>query len=349
MQTGEGTLAATDHGTSVLGVVVIGRNEGERLVTCLRSIAAGTAVVYVDSNSTDGSVAAARNLGADVVELDLGIPFTAARARNAGFARLTAIRPDLAYVQFADGDCELRQGWLATAQAFLDRHADVAAVCGRLRERHPDRSVYNWLCDREWDRPTGEIGAFAGNVVIRAAALRAVGGYREDVIAAEEDELSVRLRQTKWRLWRLPDEMALHDAAMLHFSQWWKRSTRAGYAFAQGAHLHGNGPEQHFVQERRRALMWGIALPLLCLVITLSFPRAGWIAWLIYPVQLARLIAKGAGSPSDRWRIAWFQLLARFPEALGQMLFWRDRVLRRRPRIIEHKNTTKNTSMSRNV
>lgn len=345
MQISEGTAAGADHGRGALGVVVIGRNEGQRLVVCLHSIAAAGAIVYVDSNSTDGSVAAARQLGADVVELDLSIPFTAARARNAGFARLTAIRLDLDYVQFIDGDCELRDGWLATAQDFLDRHADIAAVCGRLRERHPDRSVYNWLCDREWDRPTGEIGAFAGNVVIRAAALRAVGGYREDVIASEEDELSVRLRRAKWRLWRLPNEMALHDAAMLYFRQWWKRSTRAGYAFAQGADLHGDGPERHFVKESRRALIWGIALPCVCLVITLSFPRIGWIIWMIYPLQLARLVGRSTGSPLDRMRIAFFQLLARFPEAHGQMMFWRDRLLRRRPRLIEHKHP----STSRNV
>src|SRR5439155_22222698 len=114
-------------------------------------------------------------------------------------------------------DCELAVGWLQAALAFLKQRADIAAVGGRLRERFPDRSVYNWLCDKEWDRPTGEIRAFAGNVMVRAAALKAVGGYREDLIAGEEEELSVRLRQVNWRLWRLAEEMALHDAAMLHF------------------------------------------------------------------------------------------------------------------------------------
>lgn len=319
------------------GVVVIGRNEGPRLVACLRAVAAAEAVVYVDSGSTDGSVAAARGLGADVVELDLGTPFTAARARNAGFARLSAMRPDLAYVQFVDGDCELAPRWPEIATGFLAGQADAAAVCGRLRERHPDRSVYNWLCDHEWDRPTGEVRAFAGNVMIRAAALKAVGGYREDVIAAEDDELSVRLRHANWRIWRLPDEMALHDAAMLHFSQWWKRTQRAGYAFAQGAHLHGAPPERHFVREARRAMAWGLLLPLAALIATVMWPHFGWIVWLAYPLQLARLILNNPGPVAERARLAAFQLLARFPEALGVTKFWRDRLLRRRPQIIEHK------------
>jgi glycosyltransferase involved in cell wall biosynthesis len=319
------------------GVVVIGRNEGQRLITCLRSVSTAVAVVYVDSNSTDGSAQAARELGAEVVELDLSIPFTAARARNAGFARLLTIIPDLPYVQFVDGDCELAAPWPNAAAAFLDAHADAAAVCGRLHERYPDRSVYNWLCDREWDRPTGEVRAFAGNVMIRTEALKGVGGYREDVIAAEEDELCVRLRRANWRIWRLADEMALHDAAMLHFGQWWRRAQRAGYAFAQGAHLHGAPPERHFVREARRALGWGLALPLAAIIATIALPRFGWIGWLVYPMQLARLSVNNPGSASERARLAFFQLLARFPEGLGLAMFWRDRLLHRRPQLIEHK------------
>ena len=325
------------RGPGKFGVVVIGRNEGQRLVTCLRSVTTAEAVVYVDSNSTDGSVQVARELGADVVELDLSIPFTAARARNAGFVRLLTIAPYLTYTQFVDGDCELVAGWPEAAVEFLSRQADAAAVCGRLRERYPDQSVYNWLCDNEWDRPTGEVSAFAGNVMVRAGALKCVDGYREDVIAAEEDELSIRLRQANWRIWRLADEMALHDAAMLHFGQWWRRTQRAGYAFAQGSHLHGAPPERHFVREARRAMVWGLLLPFAAIIATIALPRFEWIVWLVYPLQLARLSVNNPGSPSDRARLAFFQLLARFPEGLGLAMFWRDRLLHRRPQLIEHK------------
>ena len=109
----------------------------------------------------------------------------------------------------------------------------MAAVCGRRRERFPERSIYNWLCDREWDSPIGEATACGGDVLIRRQALAAVGGYRDDVIAGEEPELCVRLRAARWRIWRLDAEMTLHDAAMTQFRQWWKRILRSGYAFAQ--------------------------------------------------------------------------------------------------------------------
>src|SRR5204863_8125599 len=126
-----------------LAVVVIGRNEGGRLRRCFASVCGpDTAVVYVDSGSTDGSIALARAMGIEVVELDLRVPFTAARARNAGWQRVQAD-----CVQFVDGDCELRSGWLAAAQEHLRTHPEAGAVAGRLRERHPERSIYNRLCD----------------------------------------------------------------------------------------------------------------------------------------------------------------------------------------------------------
>ncbi len=59
-------------------------------------------------------------------------------------------------MQFVDADCEIRSDWPERAVSFLEEHPDIGAVAGRLRERHPEHSVYNWLCDREWDVPAGE-------------------------------------------------------------------------------------------------------------------------------------------------------------------------------------------------
>src|ERR1700686_613653 len=194
-----------------VGLVAIGRNEGQRLERCLGSLPVAATVAYVDSGSTDGSVQLARARGAEVVELDMSSPFTAARARNAGFRRLREIAPALPYVQFVDGDCELSRDWPEHAASYLDSHADIVAVCGRRRERFPERSIYNWLCDREWDGPLGEVRAFGGDVMMRANALEDVRGYRDDLIAGEEPELCVRLRAAGWRIWRLKSEMTVHD------------------------------------------------------------------------------------------------------------------------------------------
>ena len=161
-----------------VGIVVIGRNEGERLIRCVESCCSQTPViVYVDSGSSDGSVHAAARLGATVVKLDMSRPFNAARARNEGFAMLTAQHPNIRFVQFVDGDCELDGDRLATAVPFLSGRSDVGVVCGRRRERHPEKSVYNALCDLEWNTPVGEATACGGDSLVRADAFEAVAGF----------------------------------------------------------------------------------------------------------------------------------------------------------------------------
>ena len=174
--------------------------------------------------------------------------------------------------------------------------------------------------------------------MVRAVALEAVRGFRDDLIAGEEPELCVRLRTKGWRIWRLDAEMALHDADMTRFSQWWRRATRAGYAFAQGAHLHGARPERHWVWEARRAWLWGVGLPLGCLACGALLWPWGW-------PRVADLSGAAAATGraqrrialAERATLALFQVLARFPEGLGQIAFLRDRLLGRTARIIEYK------------
>jgi GT2 family glycosyltransferase len=327
------------HPQKQFGAVVIGRNEGERLKRCLTSLSLAniSLLVYVDSGSTDGSGQWACAHGVTVVDLDMRMPFTAARARNTGFHQLRLIAPSVRYVQFIDGDCELLPGWIEQATRFLDEHAEVAVVAGRLRERHPERSVYNWLCEREWDRPTGDVHACGGIAMMRVESVEAVGGFREDMIAGEESELCLRLRRNGGRIWRLTNDMAVHDAAMTRFSQWWKRIVRSGYSYANGAHLHGRAPERYQLWEARRGLLWGLVLPLACLVASIAVWPWGLAAWLIYPLQVLRQTIRNRGRPKERALLALFQVLSRFPEGIGQVKFMRDRIFGLRSALIEYK------------
>lgn len=320
-----------------VGFVIIGKNEGERLKRCLSSLPATSSVIYVDSGSTDGSIDWARANDFDVVSLDSTVPFTAARARNEGFRRLIQTSQNIGFVQFLDGDCEMVADWPCQALTFLDANQQVCAVFGRRRERFPDRSMYNYLCDVEWNVPPGKAKAFGGDVMIRANAVKQAGGYRNDLIAGEEPELCVRLRALGWQIWRLDYEMTRHDAAMTHFSQWWRRTVRSGYAFAQGAQIHGGPPERHWVWESRRAIVWGALLPLLCVLLGVTFPPWGNLLWLIFPLQLLRRSYQISGSPRHRTVLAFFELLARFPELVGQIKFRADSMLHRRRGIIEYK------------
>ena len=312
-----------------LAIVIIGRNEGARFLACLEALPEGVGqVIYVDSGSTDGSIEAAREYGAEVVDLDRGQPFTAARARNAGIARIAGAE----WVQFLDGDCALREGWIEAALARLQGDEGLAVVCGRRRERFPEASVFNRLCDAEWDTPIGPALACGGDAMMRVVALRAVGGYNGGLIAGEEPELCVRLRAAGWRIERLDAEMTWHDAAMTRFGQWWKRTKRAGHAFAEGAALHGAPPERHWVRETRRALLWGAALPLVILSALFLSPWLALLLALAYPVQVVRL-----GLRDGDWARAVFTVLGKFPEAQGALGYYLSRLRGRKQGLVEYK------------
>jgi GT2 family glycosyltransferase len=299
------------------GVVVIGRNEGKRLGACLRSLEIDRyPVVYVDSGSLDDSVQQAKNLGAEVIALDMSSPFTAARARNAGFNRLNELRRGLQHVQFVDGDCVMVNGWLVAAEAFLDGHDDVAVVCGRVREIQPGATVYNQLCDIEWDTPVGEASQCGGIAMMRVSAVQDVGGFHDELIAGEEPELCLRLREKGWKIWRLQNEMALHDADIRHFGQWWKRTLRGGFAYAAVSTLHAKSPMRIWHREAMRAIFWGFILPLIILAAGVLYMPAFWL-FLIYPLQIARIAFRRGAKSLKSWQYGLFMTIAKFAEARG--------------------------------
>ena len=316
-------------------VVVIGRNEGARFVRCLASLKGrAERIVYVDSGSSDASVDHAREAGAIVVELDMSRPFTAARARNAGLSALLADAP-ATYVQFLDGDCEMRDGWMEAATAYLEAQPEFAITCGRLRERYPEASFYNRVCDQEWATEPGEMKKCGGIFMARVAPLRDLGGFNEDLVAGEEPELCLRLRRKGWRIWRLDHEMAWHDAAMTRLSEWWTRATRAGLTYAEGAVMYGAGPERYNVKEALRAAFWGAALPAALLFAACVTPWA-LLGFALYPLRAARL-ARRDGGDGFAWRLAGLNTLGKFAEALGMARYFWRRLFARPAQIIEYK------------
>jgi GT2 family glycosyltransferase len=327
--------------TKSVGLVTIGRNEGARLEVCLKSaIGQVASVVYVDSGSTDGSVELAKALGIEVVELDLTLAFTAARARNAGFARLLAIAPDLEFVQFVDGDCEIVEGWIEQAQRQLAAHLEWAVACGRRRERYPERSPYNRLCDLEWDTPVGEADACGGDALYRVAAFQQAQGFNETMIAGEEPELCLRLRQKGWKIFRLDAEMTRHDADMTRFGQWWKRVLRAGHAYAEGAWLHGHEPERHWVKESRSIWLWGGIVPLVALGLAWSSRGLSLGLLAAYGLMAYRIYQYGrqrGWAVSDSQLYAVSCVVGKLPNLMGQLQFHGNRLLGRQNRLIEYK------------
>lgn len=326
---------------------MIGRNEGQRLARCLASLGAIADRIYVDSGSTDDSVALAQRAGLSVLRLAEPPPFTAARARNAGLHRLLEEHPDLEFVQMVDGDCEVRPGWIEAATAALRAEPDLALVFGRLREREPERSIYNALCDDEWNLPVGEAPGCGGNALFRVEALRQAGFYNAAMIAAEDSELCARLRKLGWRLRRIDAEMALHDAAMTRFSQWWRRTRRSGHAYGELAFLHPDVREPDWTRTVRGIAMWGGAVPAALAVLAglaLGVDRGWGVAaaalFLLLPLNVARLAwrqrARGL-SAKVAWASGLLLMVGKVPQLLGLLGFYRNRLLGRASYLIEHK------------
>ena len=256
-----------------IAVVAIGRNEGERLRVCLESVRSlGLTAVYVDSGSTDGSVGLAASLGASVVELDPSAVFTAARGRREGFEELARQRPELDFVFFVDGDCEVDPDWPAAAVNFLDANPRVGVVAGHRRERFADASPYNRFADAEWEVPAGECAATGGDLVVRVEAYLQSGGWDPTALCGEEPELCKRIRESGWKVWRIDHPMTRHDMGMTRFGQWWRRQVRTGHGGMQVERRFRVG---QFNKILRSAVVWGVAAPLLPPVVAVAATALG--------------------------------------------------------------------------
>jgi cellulose synthase/poly-beta-1,6-N-acetylglucosamine synthase-like glycosyltransferase len=319
-------------------------------------------IVYVDSASTDDSVALARGMGADVVELDMSKPFSAARARNEGFERLMRIAPDVCHVQFVDGDCEVVADWIDRAAQTLESRTDVAVVCGRRRERFPERSLYNRIADIEWNTPAGEVKSCGGDALMRVAAFQQVKGYDSSVVAGEEPELCQRLRERGWKVLRIDAEMTVHDSAMLRFGQWWRRTVRSGYGAADVFTRFG----QHglFAKHVKSARLWGLTMPAAAVAILLAATLASAsrhhvggaalcalilcaLLLLAYPLQMLRTawgVRRRAQSRGDAVAYGILTMIGKWANVIGQHQYARDRAAGKVARTIEYKGAGRGQS-----
>ncbi|MFH0976961.1 MAG: glycosyltransferase [Spirochaetota bacterium] len=324
-----------------IGVVIIGRNEGKRLVECFHSIIGKVnRIVYVDSGSTDNSVENARQLNIEVVELDMTMPFTAARGRNAGLKKLKVLKPVPEFVQFVDGDCKISNGWFEAALKTIKSHKNIAAVYGRRREEFPDKTPYNRIVDMEWENSVGESDACGGDALMKMKALDEVGGYNASLIAGEEPEMCLRMRRKGWKILSIGHEMTLHDANITRFGQLWKRSIRCGHAYLDGFLMYGTSDDRYRKKQVLSVFFWSLCIPFLSIgLIPIS---KGWSLILMFSYGLLWYRIR-------KWRIgmsntsihasqyAAFYTIAKFAELQGMIQNIFNRIIKKKTEIIEYK------------
>ncbi|MFC1876747.1 glycosyltransferase [Thermodesulfobacteriota bacterium] len=325
-----------------IGVIVIGRNEGERLKRCLqRVISQIDKIVYVDSGSSDGSVEYAESIGVDIIRLDMKIPFCAGRARNEGFQLLNKKYHKLKYFQFIDGDCEVFEGWLSFAYNYLEKYKSCAVVAGRRKEKYPEKSIYNKLCDIEWNTPIGEAKACGGDFMIRKEAFLQVEGFNPVVLVSEEPELCYRLRNRNWSIYRLDHLMTFHDAAIMRFSQWWKRNLRMGHGGAQivSLGLSAYGGKSYFLRGIASMWFWAIIFPvsvlMFALIINISFLLL-FTAYLVQLVRIATHVYKRIEDVKLSVICSFFSIIGKWPQLQGQLLFLKRKLFGQAYTIVEY-------------
>ena len=310
-----------------VAAIVIGRDEGETLRLCLDGcVDQCRSVIYVDSGSSDDSIDQAKLRGAHVVNLGPMVPFLPGLARNEGFRQLEELNRDAEFLQFVDGDCVLAPDWIENAVAALDADPSIHIVCGGLSEVDPQSSPWKRMCQIEWAELAGRVSWCGGIFIVRREAFRAVGGFREDVVAGEEPELCTRIRDAGGEVERIDAPMASHDSHMLHFSQWWGRELRGGYMDYSVATPSGSQP---FAPERFRMYVWTLGWLLLCLGLTLA---GGWLAGLlglcVLPAQMLRQVLWSLRRGHDfisSLVYGGLVVLLNWPKLLGQMRFLWDR------------------------
>ncbi len=322
-----------------ISIVVIGRNEGDRLVRCLESIRASDysqdklELIYVDTASTDDSCARAEQLGAKVVAINPQRP-SAATARNAGFAAATHD-----FVHFFDGDTILSPDWLRVAVKAMD-DPKVACVFGQRSEIHPQASIYNFIAHHDWYTEAGPTHHCAGDAIFRREVLVKAKGYDETLIAGEEPDLCYRIRREQEKIILSVDHlMTHHDMNMMRFGQYWRRTTRTGHAYAE---VGGRYADMHWRRNRWRNPVH--VLIFLVAVILAGFWQSPWpmVAWFVLIFSAifrnAWRMRERVGSLSGSLVYSAHHYFAKLPMTVGACSFWLRGLFGRKPQpLIEYK------------
>jgi len=332
-----------------ISVVVIGRNEGQRLARCLESVCRtpglkNTELIYVDSNSNDGSPELAASYGAQVIVLNAQRT-TAALGRNAGWRAAKG-----EFILFLDGDTILHPDFANAALAPMLQDPSIVAVWGHRREIHPEASIYNRILDLDWVYAPGIAEFCGGDVLMRRGALEEVGGYDAELIAGEEPEMCRRMRARGYRILHIDHPMTGHDLQITRFGQYWKHAARAGHAFAEISARFRASDDKFWDAERKRNLIRGgfwmgsfvFAAAISAVRLTI-LPLLIWIALLL--VMSVRSAWKSRWKSQHRPALLLLygihSHLQQIPICVGQITYSLDQRRGNRRTLIEYKEPAK--------
>lgn len=172
-------------------IVVPVLNDVKRLRVCVLSLAKQlevSRIIVVDNGSTDGSAELARSLNCQTI-VQKGLKVGA--LRNRGVEMCSG-----EYIVFVDSDHEVTAGWLEAGVCILEQDRTIVAT-GAHYLPPPDGTWVQktWAIHRLRGEDRGDVDWLgSGNLFVRREDFLKVGGFNEELVAAEDVDLCHRLR-----------------------------------------------------------------------------------------------------------------------------------------------------------
>jgi len=298
-------------------VIVIARNEESNIGKCLESVTIAFderqyELIFVDSASTDRTIAIASNYDIRLIQLSPAGPLRPSVGRHIG----------LQYAQgknilFLDGDMTLDPNWVPLAENALASDDRLAGVAGEMVHLLPNEHDNDKVFSQSYpDSDYRAADHLAGSSAYRQDPLRIIGGFNPFLYSCEEAELGARLRKAGYRLVRLRAPMTMHapEFSKETIDELFRRRRR-GFFIGLGQFvrysIQNKLPSHRPMSKIRRHLQFLTLLFLGVVAITLSIVNSTWMYFALWSATFAFIfvvfaIRSGSMSKPAYYFTYWF-------------------------------------------
>lgn len=261
-------------------VIIPVLNNPTGLARCIEAIRRSSTefeLIVVDNGSTDETLSVARRYTECVLECP-GMTIGAMRNEGAKVAKG-------AILVFTDSDQEPSHDWLKLGMDAIASDPSIGLAGARVHAPPESRWVARtWDLQRRFSDRAGDIDWLeAGNLFARREAFVGVGGFRSDLIASEDVDLSFRVRRAGYRVVCDPRIINYHHGDPQTLGEFYRKERWRGSSGWRAWFTQG------FPISELPGLLWPfwvvLGLPILLFILWKIISMAGWLwSWFWLPV-----------------------------------------------------------------